>query len=66
MHLCDHVFIAQCTQGCFNGGYCGAPETCVCNDGWGSIDCTEGLLSFELCSSVLYANTGILMQLLFV
>ena len=36
-------FIAQCSRGCFNGGYCGAPESCVCNNGWGDVDCREGL-----------------------
>ena len=36
--------LAQCTQGCFNGGYCGAPDSCVCSAGWTGENCTEGLL----------------------
>ena len=54
------IFIAQCNRGCFNGGYCAAPETCVCNNGWGGIDCTEGLLSFKLST---YIVQSIIMKL---
>ena len=42
------LFVAQCTRGCFNGGYCDAPETCVCNTGWGGVNCTQGLFILKL------------------
>ena len=37
------IHVAQCPLGCFNGGYCGSPNTCVCNTGWGGTNCTQGM-----------------------
>ena len=37
------LFIAQCPQGCYNDGYCEAPDTCNCTGtGWNGTYCTEG------------------------
>ena len=36
------IFIAYCSQGCYNGGTCTSPGICTCADGWKGADCREG------------------------
>jgi len=35
-------FIAQCTNGCQNGGTCILPDTCTCAPGWTGTSCETG------------------------
>ena len=37
------LFIAFCSQRCYNGGTCTAPNNCTCQSGWTGHDCTLGL-----------------------
>ena len=36
------VYIANCTNGCHNGGTCILPEVCTCTPGWTGINCESG------------------------
>ena len=34
--------LAVCSSGCYNGGMCTAPNTCMCTSGWTGPTCTTG------------------------
>ena len=42
------IYIAVCSSGCYNGGFCSAPNTCSCTTGWAGPTCTTGILSIKV------------------
>ena len=37
------LYLAICSQGCFNNGVCNSPGNCVCATGWTGRDCRTGI-----------------------
>ena len=45
----DLYIVADCPQGCHNGGACTSPFTCTCLKGWSGLDCKIGLCIIDTC-----------------
>ena len=43
-----NLYVAQCKQGCYNGGICIKPDICGCKSGWTGYNCTTSKQSLIL------------------
>ena len=41
------LIIAVCSSGCYNGGRCIRPNTCLCASGWTGPTCSTGILRMQ-------------------